>query len=440
MLFSSPLFSCFPATWKVPDETNFHCHFPSLSSFLLHSNPSFPLPSSLIASVPSRSASPSNPTPRTSSPLPPSPLAQTREDPLLAGGGLGAFGGLGGPGGDVPGMDALFQQYTSMLSGGNNSNSGDQAAQMEMMRRLLNTGGSDPEAKYPGITAGAARASASAGGAGPSDEDPMADPPSPEIGGGRQALLPHVDPFGIFGGSGGPGGMGGFPGMDSDGGAGLFPPGFDPSSMFGNAASGGEGPLGGSQQTKSLSAKLFPLVHVISMIALWAFAVFWWEPSIAAKHWGTEVLITKSLGAWKKWGLLKGDMGGLAAGLERQAFEPLVRLFPKNFFCPSANPTSWTITDSDSIFCFRVLRHYLPLQQPIFWAFTTIELILQTTRLMVFKKPLPAPSIINNFLPMLPPNLSRNIITGSRYLSLGMQVWKDGCLLIFLLGMTIVFA
>lgn len=58
----------------------------------------------------------------------------------------------------------------------------------------------------------------------------------------------------------------------------------------------------------------------------------------------------------------------------------------------------------------------------------------------LWQRPPQAPGIVSNILPFLPPHYARGIITLLRYASLGMQVWKDGCLLIFLLGMTAILA
>lgn len=50
----------------------------------------------------------------------------------------------------------------------------------------------------------------------------------------------------------------------------------------------------------------------------------------------------------------------------------------------------------------------------------------------------PAPhALLNNFLPILPPKIARPLLTGSRYLNLLTQLFKDGCLLVFMLGMII---
>jgi hypothetical protein len=94
-----------------------------------------------------------------------------------------------------------------------------------------------------------------------------------------------------------------------------------------------------------------------------------------------------------------------------------------------------------------------------------LELIVQTTRFFVIKvrtapstllyiylcslretlahvsqSPPPPHSLISTFLPILPPAIARPLVTVSGYASLLMQVYKDGCLLIFAIGMAVVFA
>lgn len=69
-------------------------------------------------------------------------------------------------------------------------------------------------------------------------------------------------------------------------------------------------------------------------------------------------------------------------------------------------------------------------------------LSLSTTRSLTTLRPLPRPQpapslpgMISNFLPLMPPHISSALLTGSRYLSLVNQAWKDGCVLLFLLGL-----
>ena len=83
-----------------------------------------------------------------------------------------------------------------------------------------------------------------------------------------------------------------------------------------------------------------------------------------------------------------------------------------------------------------LLTSLVDLPQPIFWAFLTVETLLQSTRFMFVKSPPSLPSILSNLLPLAPPHISRLVILGSRYLTSFNQIWKDGCLLLWLIGMT----
>lgn len=56
------------------------------------------------------------------------------------------------------------------------------------------------------------------------------------------------------------------------------------------------------------------------------------------------------------------------------------------------------------------------------------------------QSPPPPHSLIRTFLPLLPPKISRPIVTGSRYLTMLTQLYKDGAIVIFLLGMVIILA
>ncbi|WWC67603.1 uncharacterized protein I206_101513 [Kwoniella pini CBS 10737] len=205
------------------------------------------------------------------------------------------------------------------------------------------------------------------------------------LGGDSQRLLGDLDD---------PAGLGGFPMNDNLGGI--------PPNLFGNGSDnqdipfpfpsmGGLGGFGVSQK-KSKSEKYFPLIHFLSIILLSLFTILWWEPKIKSE----TSLINAIEGNWSsRWSSLNGKSFGKFGNVE------IV---------------------------------------PIFWAWTTLELILQTSRFMIFKSPPPPHSLISNFLPLLPPKISKPIITGSRYLSLLSQTYKDGCLLVFTLGMTVVLS
>ncbi|WWC87157.1 uncharacterized protein L201_002043 [Kwoniella dendrophila CBS 6074] len=184
-------------------------------------------------------------------------------------------------------------------------------------------------------------------------------------------------PPGLFGGGGGNGGDMPFP----------FP------GMEGLGGLGGFG--GGMIQKKSKSEKYFPLVHFVSIILLSLFTIIYWEPKLYST--------TTSL-----------------SGLSNINSNNLIK--------------RWS-SQSKSIGKFGGVEIV-----PVFWAWTTLELILQTSRFMIFKSPPKPPSLIANFLPLLPPKISTPIITISRYISLILQSYKDGCLLIFILGLNIILS
>lgn len=132
----------------------------------------------------------------------------------------------------------------------------------------------------------------------PGNEDPMAAMFKAMSGGGSGAApgspfgTPGSNPFANL-----PPGM--FPGMGSG----------DPT---------GSNPFGPAQPLrKPLVQRIFPLVHVFAMVALWAFIVLWWEPSLhPSLSLGTgKVWSWKNLG---KYGLLSGNgEGGKFRNLER---------------------------------------------------------------------------------------------------------------------------
>lgn len=178
---------------------------------------------------------------------------------------------------------------------------------------------------------------------------------------------------------------------------GGMPPGFGPpGGQTGNPFFPGQTPA-----KKPLLARFWPLVHVLAMFVLWTFVVFWWEPSLAGLQGSTT-----SRWALSKWDLLKGGVGRVQS--QRLAHD-LTR--------ESSFPTL-----------------------PVFWAFITIQVLLQSTRIVLFKSAPSLPSIVTQFLPLMPPHISSLLLTGSRYLSILNQLWKDGCLFIFLLGAGVILS
>ncbi|ODN75259.1 hypothetical protein, variant 1 [Cryptococcus amylolentus CBS 6039] len=194
-------------------------------------------------------------------------------------------------------------------------------------------------------------------------------------------------------------------GLGAFGGAGGVPP-----NIFGGADGSSPFPFPGMQQQsqgKSKVARYFPLVHLVATLFLALFAVLWWEPALRSASAYQEEATTWS----ERW---SGFSGRRVKGLGE--VEVLV---------------------SDSLYT-RDRRQLNA--QPLFLAFVTVELILQSSRLMIFRSP-PAPhALLQNFLPVLPQGIARPLLTGSRYLNLLNQTYKDGCLLVFAVGMTIVGA
>lgn len=142
---------------------------------------------------------------------------------------------------------------------------------------------------------------------------------------------PNAQGQGMIGDVDDPAGLGGM-------GPGGIPPNL--SDLFGGAGAGdpsfpGFGGAGtGQQQGKGKVEKYFPLAHFISVILLAVFAVTWWEPALRM----TAAFRTENVWA-DRWAGFAGRVKGLGE--------------------------------------VEVL--------PIFWAFVTVELILQTSRLMIFK-------------------------------------------------------
>lgn len=76
----------------------------------------------------------------------------------------------------------------------------------------------------------------------------------------------------------------------------------------------------------------------------------------------------------------------------------------------------------------------------MFYAFTTLEAILLATRVTLVRSPPALPPLLANFLPLLPPGIQRLVNTGSKYLGVAGQTYRDGCLFVFGLGGAVVIA
>ncbi|PWN54339.1 hypothetical protein IE53DRAFT_293431, partial [Violaceomyces palustris] len=78
---------------------------------------------------------------------------------------------------------------------------------------------------------------------------------------------------------------------------------------------------------------------------------------------------------------------------------------------------------------------------PLFWVFITLEIVLQSARIVLFEsRAPPPPSFVQMIASQLPiRNLALYIRTGSKYLSLASALVNDVALMVFCIGMTILY-
>ncbi|KAK0228778.1 hypothetical protein IW262DRAFT_1352928 [Armillaria fumosa] len=165
--------------------------------------------------------------------------------------------------------------------------------------------------------------------------------------------------------------------------------------LFANllAASGGDNGKGGMPamgqvtepivQPKSLLQKLLPLLHLVVMWGFLAFFVLYKEPQVQEASGGLTNEPRNAL--WQRWAELGTEKGRIQ----------LV---------------------------------------PFFWALTTIQIILHSTRIFVGTDAAPLPFLLNMAVPFLPPQLSSTIVYGWKYLSLFSMLLDDLAGLIVGLG------
>ena len=297
-----------------------------------------------------------------------------------AGTGMGGFGG-----GNDTGMGG--NPLAALLASMNGQGQGQGSSPLSLMDGPGSTGGFGP---------------------GASGEDPMAAMLQAMSGSGGPGGGPN--PFANFGPGGA--GPGGFPpglfdgtmGAGGPGGPGAFPPGM-------------EGLFPASQPTKkSFIQRLYPFLHVMVITALWVFVVFLWEPALSRSQFGPSTADKLSRNSWLggmkgglgKYGLLsargeglKGGFRDLTRDLARQAgFANLVSLaYGSSWFllAPASFSTfGWSgkmgeesrgqcLSDQKLITSSFCMVTRFDDQQPVFWAFTTVEVLLQSTRFMLFK-------------------------------------------------------
>ncbi|KAK0463891.1 uncharacterized protein EV420DRAFT_1520601 [Desarmillaria tabescens] len=136
-------------------------------------------------------------------------------------------------------------------------------------------------------------------------------------------------------------------------------------------------------QPKSLLQKLLPLLHLVIMWGFLAFFVLYKEPQVQEALGGLTNDPRNAL--WQRWAELGSEKGRIQ----------LV---------------------------------------PFFWALTTIQIVLHSTRIFVGTDAAPLPFLLNMAVPLLPPQLSSTIVYGWKYISLFSMLLDDLAGLIVGLG------
>ncbi|KAF8584933.1 hypothetical protein K439DRAFT_1633055 [Ramaria rubella] len=157
---------------------------------------------------------------------------------------------------------------------------------------------------------------------------------------------------------------------------------------------------------RTLTQKLIPVLHVLSMLMILVWFVVWKEPQIFAdssllnsaksERGEQEAFVGYNLKdfGWKRW-----------ARLARGA------------------PT--------------IAGLVVPPLPAFFWAFTTIELALHSLRLFSQPDEYRPPMLLGLVLPYLPPPFPQTILTSLKYLQMGSMVLDDLAILVFGIGLVI---
>lgn len=156
-------------------------------------------------------------------------------------------------------------------------------------------------------------------------------------------------------------------------------------------------------QPKSLLDKLFPVVHLLSMVALAVYAIGWLEPARKFGLYGWMGVGGKI--DWSAWGALSRRRPG---ALDSAATELGVGLA----------------------------------EVPLIWLFVSVELILQTTRLFLVRNTAAPPGLLTSFLPLVAqfsPQLALLINTGFKYLALLSIMLNDLAVLVFCIGLAVIY-
>ncbi|KAJ9095006.1 hypothetical protein QFC21_005799 [Naganishia friedmannii] len=295
---------------------------------------------------------------------------------------MAALGGMGGPGTGETNVGADPMKQFS-----------------EMMRKMHGD-------------LGASSGSAGTIGEGLSAVDSSDDPPTPPL---PAAHLPDIttrrgnkDPFALTAHSGQNNAMEGdmsslFPGLN-------IPPGMlqmlqdaggNNGGGTGTTTPGMANPFAPSAPAKkSALAQALPLIHLFSVVAFYLFTILVWEPSVWASGRHPSVAGALPVERRERWVRLKGD-GGVKSDMLDSGWASL----------------------------------------PVFWAFITLETLLISTQTMFIPVGPPSlPSLLQNFLPLIPSVYSRPLLLAFKYAALVGQIATDAAVLLFLFGMSVAFA
>ncbi|GAA5968143.1 hypothetical protein JCM21900_001091 [Sporobolomyces salmonicolor] len=189
-------------------------------------------------------------------------------------------------------------------------------------------------------------------------------------------------------------------------------PGGGGASLFGGAglgaAAGGANPFLQPPVSpfppapKSFLDRIFPLVHLVAMVGLAAYAVVWLEPN-------------RRLGLYR-W-------GGGQGGIEWAAWGALAARKPRELGSVGEAVVGGSLAEV-----------------PLLWLFVSVELVLQTTRVFLVRNRPSPPSILSSLLPLLSqfsPQLGLAIQTGVRYIDLFSTCLNDLAVLIFCIGVVV---
>ncbi|KAM0752195.1 hypothetical protein T439DRAFT_324265 [Meredithblackwellia eburnea MCA 4105] len=164
-------------------------------------------------------------------------------------------------------------------------------------------------------------------------------------------------------------------------------------------------------QPKSLLDKLFPLVHLLSMFLLAAYAVISLEPANKVGLYG-----------WM----------GVGKKVDWNAWAALIRKRPTSLAPGKSGLVQEAVGQLSGIGLAQV---------PLLWLFVSVELVLQTTRLFLVRNRPAPPGILNSILPILSqfsPQLATLIHTSLKWVSLLSIIINDLAVLIFCIGIAVV--